>query len=194
MPALSTRSAQHLVSAAALLLIAASASLGAYYGYIIGSQLHVLTGLIFAAAALGGELLKPFAVSAALEAFGRWQVLRGLACAVLASICIVYSITSELGLAAGSRSDLVASRRALLENNASTKQDRDRAEAELATLAPARDGLQGRITALKATPGANGCLNLDGPVSRRVCSEAAELEEEAARAKRRAKLEAVIRK
>ena len=81
----------------------------------------MLVGLIFGAAALGGEVVKPFAVSAALEAFGRWQFLRGAACALLAVVAIAYSVTSELGLAAASRGDHVAARRALHDDAQSAK-------------------------------------------------------------------------
>ncbi len=193
MPLTSTRPVTLLVSTGSTLLIAASALLGAYYGYIVGSHTHILVGLIFAAAALGGELLKPFAVSAALDAFGRWQFLRGLACTLLAVVAIAYSVTSELGLAASSRGDHTAARQSVLDDAKSAKDARDRAQAELMTLAPARNGLESQIKALKATPGANGCERLDGPISRNTCKAVADLEIEAARANRRAELEATVR-
>lgn len=189
----STSPVQLLVLTGAILLIASSAALGAYYGYLVGSQQHQLTGLVFAAAALGGEILKPFAVYGSLESFSRWQIARGIACGALAIVCIIYSLASELSLAAGSRGDLIAARELAVEKVRSSKSARDRAEAELATMAPARDGLESKIATLRASPGANGCRHIDGPVSRRICNEAAELETEAARAKRRAELEAVLK-
>lgn len=193
MSPLSTRLSLFLVRGGASLLIIASALLGAFYGYVVGSHTHQAVGIIFAAAALGGEVLKPYAVAAALDAFGRWQFLRGAACALLAVVAVVYSVTSELGLAAASRGDHVAARRAIHDDAQSAKTARDRAQTELAALAPARDGLEAQIRTLKATPGANGCAKIDGPISRDACKTAAELEIEAARAKRRAELEAAIR-
>ena len=64
------------------------------------------------------------------------------------------------------------------------------AKTELDTLAPARSRaeLDPQIRTLKATKGANNCDTRDGPISRKVCAEADELEAEAARADRRAKL------
>jgi hypothetical protein len=182
-----------LVRGGASLLVIASALLGAFYGYVVGSHTHQVVGLIFAAAALGGELVKPFAVSAALDAFGRWQFLRGAACALLAVVAIVYSVTSELGLAAASRGDHTAARQLVLDDAKSAKSARDRAQAELGTLMPARDGLEAQIRTLKATPGANSCEKINGPIFRDTCKSVADLEIEAARAKRRAELEAIVR-
>jgi hypothetical protein len=53
------------------LLVGASAALGSYFGYLIGSQQHMLLGLVFAGAALGGEMLKPFAVSEVVNSFAQ---------------------------------------------------------------------------------------------------------------------------
>jgi hypothetical protein len=66
--------AQHsssILSAGAFLLVGASAALGSYFGYLIGSQQHMLLGLVFAGAALGGEMLKPFAVSEVVNSFAQ---------------------------------------------------------------------------------------------------------------------------
>lgn len=98
--------------AGALLLIGASATLGAYYGHTVGAHVHAALGVVFAAAALGGELLKPLAVQGAFDSFRSREWMRGLSCATLAAACIVYSLAAELSLAAGSRGDLAASRQA----------------------------------------------------------------------------------
>src|SRR5687768_10382358 len=121
MASVSTRAVQLLVLTGAIFMIAASAALGAYYGYLVGSQQHTLTGLVFAMAALGGEIMKPFAVSSSLESFARWQIARGIACGALAVVCIVYSLASELSLAAGSRGDLIAARELTVETVRSSK-------------------------------------------------------------------------
>lgn len=41
--------------AGAFLLIGASAALGAYFGFTVGAHVHVALGVVFAAAALGGD-------------------------------------------------------------------------------------------------------------------------------------------
>src|SRR5687768_4757190 len=89
--------------AGALLLVSASAALGAYYGFTLGTSQHVALGLILGGAALGGELLKPIAVASGVEAFRGREWLSGLACCALALVCVVYSLAAELSLAAGSR-------------------------------------------------------------------------------------------
>lgn len=161
---------------------------------MVGSHQHVLLGIVFAGAALGGELLKPFAVSEAIDSFGSWKLVRGLACLLLAFVCIVYSFTAELGLAAGSRSDLAASRAAGAEVARSASAERQRAETELAALpvtAPAAK-LQADIDALLLRPGTNGCEKIDGRVTKEVCPQVAELRSQKAVAERRDQLELAI--
>lgn len=132
------RSQQLIQHTGAFLLVGASATLGSYFGYLVGSQQHVLIGLVFAAAALGGEIIKPYAVSEIVNALAQWNVIRALACLLLASVCIIYSFTAELSLAATTRGDLAASREAVADAARDARSDRQRAEAELATLQPAK--------------------------------------------------------
>ena len=181
-------------SAGAFLLIFASATLGAYYGFTVGAHSHFGLGVTFAAAALGGELLKPLAVTGALDSFRAREWMRGLSCAVLASVCIIYSLASELSIAAGSRGDLAATRQAEADTSTDMRGRRTRAEAELAILPPARpaDALLPLIVKLKGTPGAGNCEKPDGNAARKACGQLAELQSEAARAKRRAELESAI--
>lgn len=179
----------------AILLISASAALGAYYGYTVGAHHHMALGVVFAAAALGGEILKPLAVVGAIDAGRAREFGRAMVCAVLAFICVVYSLASELSLAAGSRGDLAASRDAALSSRQSASERRRLAFTELDALAPSRpEGeLHALAARLRATPGANNCDGMpDGPISRRVCGEVADLEAEAARSKRRRELETRI--
>lgn len=187
--------AKALATTGATLLIAVSAALGAYYGFVVGSSEHIALGVVFATAALGGELLKPFALSTGLDALGRWNVVKASACLALAAVCIAYSLAAELSLAAGSRGDLAASRAQTALATKDARADRQRAETELAGLAPARPvaELQPEIDRLKRSPGANGCQRVDGPTSRRICGKVAEIEAETGRAKRRAELEDAIR-
>ncbi len=179
----------------ATLLIASSAALGAYYGFTIGAHYHVALGIVFAAAALGGEILKPLAVVGAADAVKARDVGRFIAAALLAATCIAYSLASELSLAAGTRGDTAAARSAEIDARQAAHDRRTRAVAELAALPVARpvDELKALAKRLRAAPGANGCnKEPDGPISRRICGQVADLEAEAARSTRRQKLEVVI--
>lgn len=178
----------------ATLLIASSAALGAYYGFTIGAHYHVALGVVFAAAALGGEILKPLAVVGAADAVRSRDGGRFIAAALLAVACIGYSLASELSLAAGTRGDTAAARAAEIETRQAAQDRRARAVAELAALPVARpvDELNALAKRLRGAPGANGCVREpNGPISRRICGQLADLEAEAARSLRRQQLEAV---
>lgn len=179
---------------AACLLAAASAALSVTYAWQTGSYAGLTVALAFAAAALGGEALKPFAVIVALDSLRTKRVTTSLGAGLFAVAAVVFSVTSELGLAAQTRGDIAAERAANVAAAAAERQREHRANAELAVLTAARTPaeLEPQIATLRATPGANGCFGEpDGPISRRVCAEVALLEAEAARARRRATLEAV---
>lgn len=188
-------SARRIGVAGAFLLISASAALGAYYGFTVGSHVHFALGIVFAAAALGGEALKPFAVAQALSAIQSREWLHGFACSALALVCVAYSFAAELSLAASARSDLAAQRTATADNQAAARDARDRARAELKSLPLARsqETLRPLITALKQTKGADGCTSRPKlSAARWACAQAADLESEAARFEQRAALEARI--
>lgn len=182
-------------TAGAVLLVGASAALGSYYGYLVGSHQHALVGIVFAAAALGGELIKPFAFDAALEAIARFKIVRAVACAALATVCIAYSLAAELSLAAGSRGDMAASRAAAVAGAEAVAADRRRAEAELSALPAARpvSQIDAEIDGLLLTPGARGCAKIDGAVTRQVCPKVAALRSERGTAARRVELEATLK-
>jgi hypothetical protein len=176
----------------AFLLVSASASLGSYYGYLVGAHAHWLVGIIFAGAALGGEMLKPYAVAHSIAALHSREYLHGTACAGLAIVCVAYSFTSELGLAAGSRSDLASERRQSTELISAHRERRARAVAELQALPPARSPseLGPLITKLKATRGTNGCKGRPlNNTARNACAKVSDLMSEAARAQQRDDLE-----
>ena len=179
------------VISGATLLILASAALGAYFGFQIGSHYHLFLGIIFALAALGGEALKPFAVAASLDALKRWDILRGMALGTLAIVCVIYSIASELSLAAGTRGDLAAVRTQQAETLRMARDTYASAKGELAMLPVTRSvgELNAKISALMLTPGAEDCSKINGPVTRRVCPEVAKLRTELGRAVRRSELE-----
>lgn len=178
------------VTAGALLMIGASAGLGTYYGYQVGAQLGWLVGLTFAGAALGGELLKPFAMRAAVDALGRLNLVRAAVCLAVALVCVGYSLASELALSATGRGDIAADRQAHATGAKAADGQRTRAVAELATLKPARPVAE--LEPIVATA-REVCQEVQDMRSRRtVCSKDPRLLAELGRAKRRVELEAVV--
>lgn len=184
-----------LALSGASLLIAASAALGAYYGFTVGAHVHMALGVIFAAAALGGEVLKPLAVLATFDAARSRRWLTVAASAPLALVCIGYSFTAELSLSAGARGDLAANRTAAIDTVAMARDRRAQRTAELEALRPARSPgmLTPMIEKLRATPGAKRCEGEpDGPISRHICGQVADLEAESERFRLRERLTSEI--
>jgi hypothetical protein len=182
----------------ATLLVSASAGLGGYYAWTVGSHQHVLLGVVFAAAAVGGEVLKPFAVREAIEALGRWQFPRALACLLFACVCIIYNLAAEIRLTAGSQGDLAASRGTVAESLQDARTDRKRAASELDRLPAARPmaAVQADIDAIERNPNilVDGvmCGRVDGKWTRDLCPRRDALIAERAGAQRRAELEQAI--
>lgn len=178
------------------LLIGASAAIGAYYGYVTGAHVHLALGVVFCAAALGGELLKPIAVAAAIDAFRRWEIGRGVAAVLLALVTMTYSLASELSIAAGVRGDVSAERQGAADDAQRWRAKRTRAADELAALPLARPvaELEPLITKARAVSGASGCGRHSPTTSagRRACADAADLSAELGRAQRRMELDAAI--
>jgi hypothetical protein len=135
-----------------------------------------------------------YAVSEVVSSLSRFNIIRALTCLALAAVCIIYSFTAELSLAATTRGDLSASREAAVDAIRDARADRARAETELASLQPTRPAaeLQAEIDGLLLTPGAKGCTKIDGRVQEAVCPKVATFKAEEARAERRAQLEAAI--
>lgn len=190
-----------LAKLSAASLVAASAGLGAYYAWNVGSQHSAILGVLFVLFAIGLEIAKPLSVVTAFKALSSWQLARGSLLAILATVAIAYSLSAELTLIAGSRGDVVAERQNILNNTSDAEADAkrareryDAAEAELGTLAPSRPvgEVQAQIDALLLTPGADGCKTINGKVSAKVCPQVASLRIEKARADRRAELEAKL--
>lgn len=186
-------------------LVLASSGFGGAYAWQAGAHSALVIGGVPLLAclavlmALSLEIAKPYAVANCLALFRDWQPVQGGMLAILGLIAVTYSLTSELSLLAMLRSDAAAQRQSAI--NASTdevavaKRQADRFEAahrELATMAPTRapGEVQAEIDALLLERGADGCLSVDGPVTKRVCPKVADLRIELARAKRRGQLEA----
>lgn len=181
----------------ATLLIVASACLGAFFGFQIGSQIHWLLGAVLVVAAVAGECMKPFAVVAAVSHWKRWEIGRGLALTALATICIIYSLVASLALTATTRGDMVADR-AKASAKATVAQDEyDRLKASLADL-PAQSTLSNKITTLSNIKGVS-CASIGtpqyGPISRKHCPAIQELRDQMTkRSAVEGKLEAAVRK
>lgn len=176
----------------AVLLIGSSAALGAFYGYTVGAHSHEMIGVVFAAAALGGELLKPFAVAGAIDFLRAREFLRAIAAALLAAVCVTYSVSAELSLASGGRNDLASERQASADAYERSKERRAQIVAELAATAPARTAaeLEPLVTKLLSTPGANGCKGTpERREAKRPCADVANLKSEIGRAERRSDLQ-----
>lgn len=195
MALLDSRTAARMTAlAGATLLIAASAALSTLYAWQVGSPAGMEVAVALCVAALGGELLKPFAVAAAADCIRGRRWFHAIAALLLAGAAVAFSFTSELGLAATARGDRVAERAADSEAANAVRERRARAVAEIQALPLARSAaeLQPQIDALTATPFANRCKAPSGSAGRQLCSEVATLRAEAARAQRRADLEAAI--
>jgi len=179
-----------LVMLGAGLLIAASAALGTYFGYLSGSHFDWRLGLVFAGAALGGELIKPFATRAAFDALGRFNLLRFVACASVAVVCIGYSLASELALSAMGRGDMVASRKASSDTAGHARGDRARHVAELSRIKDARPVSELEPLVQSARPICR--IHVTSGSRTTVCAKDSRLMSEYGRAQRRADLEAKI--
>jgi MarR family len=178
------------ISAAGLVL--ASAGFGAVWAWTAGSQHGLAMASLMVVMAVALELAKPLSVSATFTEFRRLAVVRGSALALLAVVAIVYSLSAELSLMAGARTDLIAQRTADAKTAKSVDGQRDRIEAELAMLANVRPAatVKAEIDGLMLDPRVGGCSSVDGPRSRAVCPRVATLRADLGNAERRERLEA----
>lgn len=99
-------------TSAAYGLIAASAGFGGLFAYRMGIEHSLELAILTVLFAVSLELIKPLAVTAAFQAAMSFQIVRCALLAILATVAIAYSLTAELGLVSGSRSDLAARRSA----------------------------------------------------------------------------------
>lgn len=163
---------------AATALVLASCGFGAVFAYQTGIPHGLPLAVLSVVFAVSLECLKPLAVQGAFLAASSLKLVRCLLLAILAAVAVLYSLTAELSLMAGSRSDHTASRQSVISGaNRSSEQYTD-AKNELAGLAPAR--LAAEIEAdKKRTTNEIRLSKLNG---------------ELARANRRAELQATISK
>jgi hypothetical protein len=179
-----------LVGFGAGLLIAASAALGTYFGYLTGSHFDWRLGVVFAGAALGGEIVKPFAMRAAFDALGRLNLLRAAACLSVALVCVGYSLASELALSATGRGDMVAERKSQSDGAGDARANRARWVAELGKLKESRPLSELEPLVASARPTCR--IYVTAERRETVCAKDPKLLSEYGRAKRKAELEAKI--
>jgi hypothetical protein len=132
------RLAPTLAKLAASALIIASAGFGAYYAGSLGAEQGPLLAILSVAMAIGLELAKPFSVAAAFDAFRSSRICQGVAVALLGVVAISYSLSAELSLWAGTRSDKIAARAAESNVAISARDQYQRAKLELDGLPSAR--------------------------------------------------------
>jgi len=177
-------------------LVIASMGFAGLYSWSAGSQHGIALGALSVIMALALEGAKPLALAASLSAFQSWSLVRGTLLALLALVGVVFSLTSELSLIAGSRGDLVAKREAAIESYDYGRQRVKDARIELATLAPSRtiEEVKADITKLfAANPKAGDCRNATANATDRyICPKVADYQGEIARAKRRSELLAIL--
>jgi hypothetical protein len=173
-----TTSIRLVSTSAAGALVVASAGFGAVFAYQTGLPHGWPLAVLSVVFAVSLELLKPLAVSAAISAACSWQFVRSALLALLATVAVVYSLTAELSLLAGSRSDYTASRQHVVSSASRSSEQYASAKEELAALAPSR--LLAEIEA-------------DKKRYAHIETRLAKLTGEAARAKRRVELQEVLR-
>ena len=177
-----------LAYAAALIFTAASGTTNLLYGWGKGTDFG--SSLVWATVSLGVSIVFSLSWPAFIRATDQTQHVRAFIILVGLLLTGTYSVSAALGSAYGGRvqASTVQTDRDAARAKADTAYKA--AKAEFGTLASARSRaeLDPHIRTLKATKGANNCDTRDGPISRKVCAEADELEAEAARADRRDKL------
>jgi hypothetical protein len=183
-----------LAKLAASALIVASAGFGAHYAGSLGAEQGPLLAVLSIAMAMGLEVAKPLSIAAAFEAFRSSRIWEGVAVALLGILAVSYSLSAELSLWAGMRSDKIATR-AAESNVANSARDRyQRAKLELDGLPSARPALelQSLIAGVLIDPRAGGCAVIDGKFTRENCPKVGEWRAEQARSQRRLQLEQSI--
>jgi hypothetical protein len=180
-----------LALTAGITLALASAATNALYGFHRYDDLpYQITWAAVSVAASAILALGPTALLKAIK-------VRSLAGGILGLMAIgltgAYSFTAAIGASAGQRITSQVTQTDTDGTRARLQTAYQTAKEELQGL-PASSGttaeLEAKIAVLKATPGSNGCEKIDGPVSKRVCPEAAGLEIEQAKAAHREELQA----
>jgi uncharacterized membrane protein len=132
----SARTTRLLVSAAAALLVIASAGFGMLFAWQVGSKHDAVLGLLSVAMALGLELSKPFAISSAFASLRQWRVITAAALTLVGALAVGYSLQAELTFMSMTRGDLVAQRAGDRDAAQRAEERYRKAETDLAALKP----------------------------------------------------------
>ena len=171
-------------------MISASAAVGCLYAAGLGAEVGPVFAVVLIAAALAGEAVKPVAVASAIDAARQRRFGTALALGTLASLCVVYSFSAALSLAAGSRGDLAAARgqRASVTAMAQGRYADARGQLERLPASRPAAAIEAEIAGLLADPKVGDCSRIDGPRSRATCPLVSALKAEAATAAERSQL------
>jgi len=175
-----------MLLAAAVVFTLASCFTNLLYG--ISKSDFLPTQIVFGAVAIAASV----ALALAPTVLTRRSVTGFLFAIVAIVLFGAFSLSGALGSFFGGRAASQVEQTTAEGTRARLEQSYTAAKAELASMASARPAaeLEALVAKLKATPGANGCTKEpDGPISRKVCSEAVAVAVELGRAQRRAELE-----
>jgi len=182
-----------LATVPAIMLVTASAGLGALYAWQTGSEHGLALGALSVLMALGLEIAKPLAIASIFEALRTWRIGVALAMAALGIVAVAYSLTAELSLMAGARGDHIAVRQAENQSVQNAQAQRNRIEVELATIGTGRPSgaISAELNAILTDRRLANCETwLESTRLRTICIEkVAPLKSELASAERRETLQ-----
>ena len=138
--------------------------------------------------ALGLEIAKPSAVAAMFRSFRARAIGQALAMALLALVCIGYSLSAEMQLMSRGRSDAIAECTDQGEAAKQARETRDRLRNELDKLLATRTTAELEPLIRSARALAKDCSRIETATQREACGKLPALESEAARAGRVADL------
>lgn len=188
-----------LAVAAGIILLAASATTNAAYGWQKSDFLP--QQITWAAVSVAASIVLALCPTAILNALRSRSIAAGALALLAMSLTGTYSFTAAIGASAGQRITAQSEADASHATRGRHQSDYDSATSELAALAAARPASEVRAiidSTMKANPGARCDLKPGdreyGGVSRKVCPDVAALEAVAARAQKRDELQSRVAK
>lgn len=182
-----------LAYASALSLLGVSIAMNLQAGI---AKSEALSGQItWGAASAASDVLKALSPIFIVWAIAQREVLRALAGTALLIVTAGYAIISAVSYTHGSREDLVGLRGSEAATHERAESSYRAAQAALSELPSTRPSaeVKASLSGLLADPNAGDCQIIDGPVTRRVCPQVAELRAELARADERARLQGELK-
>lgn len=175
-------------------LSALSLGIAVQYGWDVGSSTGLSTGVLLVSLGLLTELGKSLGFYASVVQGRARKVLPALGWSAVALSCLTYSVVADLHVSATTRGDASAKRDHKAQILKDAMFSREDAGLRLKALKTGAH-YDTEIAKLLATPGANRCLKVDGPISKSTCKQVDALRlEKAATARRVRDLEAKIAK